>query len=73
MLRAATVGFNPVWRRLDVPEQINLKHFRDADGNKLPANRTVPLATDCLWGMDWAGQVSSYPCAAGQGTATRAR
>ena len=54
--RQSGCGFNPVWRRLDEPEQLNLKHYRDKDGNPLPANRTVPLETDCLWGMDWPGQ-----------------
>ena len=55
---------NPVWRRLDAPEQINLRHYRDADGQPLPAGRTTPLATDCLWGMDRAGQAlldDAYP------------
>eukprot|EP00966_Prymnesium_polylepis_P187796 4353782-Prymnesium_polylepis.1 len=62
--RASGCGGNPVWRRLDPPEQINLKHYRDKYGNPLPAGRTVPLATDCLWGMDWPGQAllfTAYP------------
>ena len=46
--RAQGCGTRPVWRRLDPPEQVNLNHYRDKDGNSLNADRTVPLDTDCL-------------------------
>ena len=62
--RASGCGFQPVWRRLEPPEQINLKHYRDADGNALPASRAVPLSTDCIWGLFWPGQAllqTAYP------------
>jgi hypothetical protein len=54
--RATGCGFNPVWRRLDPPEQINLRHYRDQHGNPLPTGQTEPRATDCLWGMTYAGE-----------------
>ena len=50
-----------VWRRLEVPEQINLKHYRDADGNPLPDGLTEPRQSDCLWGMDWPGEALLSP------------
>ena len=62
--RASGCGFQPVWRRLEPPEQINLKHYRDADGNPLPASRAVPLDTDCIFGLFWPGQAllqTAYP------------
>eukprot|EP00966_Prymnesium_polylepis_P176393 4083243-Prymnesium_polylepis.1 len=61
--RASVCG-SPIWRRLDPPEQINLRHYRTSAGERLPADRTEPLSTDCLWGMDWAGQAllsDAYP------------
>ena len=62
--RAQGCGYKPVWRRLDPPEQVNLNHYRDKDGNPLPADRTVPLETDCLWGRFFPGQAllfTAYP------------
>jgi hypothetical protein len=54
--RAQGCGFNPIWRRLDPPEQINLRHYRDQNGDPLPSSQTAPQATDCLWGMSFAGE-----------------
>ncbi len=62
--RASGCGFQPIWRRLEPPEQINLRHYRDVDGNALPASRTVPFSTDCIWGLFWPGQAllqTAYP------------
>ena len=41
-------GGNPVWRRLEPPEQIDLRHYHDMHGQPLPSNQTTPLASDCL-------------------------
>jgi hypothetical protein len=54
--RASGCGFNPIWRRLDPPEQINIRHYRDQNGDSLPSSLTAPRATDCLWGMTFAGE-----------------
>ena len=62
--RASGCGFQPVWRRLEPPEQINLKHYRDANGSLLPASRTIPRDTDCIWGLSRPGQAllqNAYP------------
>eukprot|EP00966_Prymnesium_polylepis_P272410 6293447-Prymnesium_polylepis.1 len=60
--RATGCGFQPSWRKLDAPEQINVKHYMDWNGNPLPANRTVPLDTDCL--SEQALLSSAFPAGA---------
>ena len=50
-----------VWRRLNAPEQINLKHYRDGDGKPLPDGLTEPRQSDCVWGMDWPGEALLSP------------
>ena len=68
--RATGCGANPTWRRLEEPEQLNLNHYRDASGRPLPANRTTPLPTDCLWGVERAGEAllgSAFPPHPGDG------
>jgi len=65
--RATGCGGQPIWRRLDPPEQINLKHYADKDGLPLPTSLTVPRETDCLWGIAFPGQAllqTAFPAGA---------
>ncbi len=62
--RAVGCGSQPIWTRLETPQQVNLNHYRTAEDEQLPAGRTTPLPTDCLWGMHFAGQAllqGAYP------------